>query len=392
MKKALLVLVAALFASAAVAQEQSGKYPSFAGFVTNGFWDNWEISVGGGALATFSSGKNAGSFGDRIGYTANLALTKWVHPVFGVRGMFEGGELTTVHRITAESQHIPYLFIHGDALINFSNWAGGYRADRVYYAIPYAGMGYMITNFTDDSKVTNHMGRRQAFTFDYGLINKFRVSKSVDIDIEFKGIFTRARVTPSFNRAAFMHSVGATLGITYRFNRRDWERKPVCPTISTDELNTYRQAAADANAALAAAKAENARLAGDLKAAQDAAAKAAADAAAAKNKPAACDPSTIILYRIGTSTLTAEEKVRLDLTAEAIKKGSRDQVYTIQGHADPQTGTTEINQRLSNQRAKVVYDYLVGQGVNPNQLRYEGMGDTNSPYNLPAANRVAIIK
>ncbi len=104
------------------------------------------------------------------------------------------------------------------------------------------------------------------------------------------------------------------------------------------------------------------------------------------------DPSTIILYKIGTTTLTPEEKVRLDLKADLIKNGPKDKVYTIEGHADPQTGSAATNQRISEQRAKSVYDYLVNKGVNPKQLKYEGMGDNHNQYKSPVANRVAIIK
>ena len=45
MKKIYLTFLIAAFASAAWAQD-TPKKPSFAGFVSNGFWDNWEISVG----------------------------------------------------------------------------------------------------------------------------------------------------------------------------------------------------------------------------------------------------------------------------------------------------------------------------------------------------------
>ena len=48
MKKILLVCLLGVFALSAGAQEVAKK-PSFKGFVNNGFWDNWEISVAGGA-------------------------------------------------------------------------------------------------------------------------------------------------------------------------------------------------------------------------------------------------------------------------------------------------------------------------------------------------------
>lgn len=395
MKKLFLILAAALIATAAGAQETTEKYPSFKGFVTNGFWDNWEISAGVGPATAFSNGANIGSRADRIGYEVNFSLTKWLHPVVGLRGQLQGGKFSNFHPVYGE-QKWPYLFAHLDVMVNFSNWAGGYRADRAYYAVPFVGLGYMAANFTDDSHIANHAGSGQSLAFAYGLLNKFRLCDALDLDLELKGLIAPKRIAPNRMSGACLFGLSATVGFTYRFNRRDWERKPAGTVYSADEIRAYQQAVADSNAALAAANADKARLAEELKNAQDEAAKAKA---ALANMPAPThtvetllDPSTIILYKLGTSTLTAEEKVRLDLKADLIKEGPKDQVYTIEGHADPQTGTAAINQRLSEQRAKAVYDYLVSQGVNPSQLRYEGMGDTHNQYKSPVANRVAIIK
>lgn len=45
----------------------------------------------------------------------------------------------------------------------------------------------------------------------------------------------------------------------------------------------------------------------------------------------------------------------------------------IQGHTDNK-GTQEYNLRLSNERAKAVYDGLVNRGIEPRRLRYRGFG------------------
>ena len=45
------------------------------------------------------------------------------------------------------------------------------------------------------------------------------------------------------------------------------------------------------------------------------------------------------------------------------------------GHTD-NVGRPEDNQRLSEQRAKAVYDYIVGKGVAANRLTYKGYGET----------------
>ncbi|MFQ7056632.1 MAG: hypothetical protein ACLRQT_11405 [Alistipes sp.] len=84
MKKLILLLAAVALATSVWAQD-TPKKPSFAGFVSNGFWDNWEITLGGGAGTALSNGTNQGSFGDRINFEANFGLTKWFHPVTGMR-------------------------------------------------------------------------------------------------------------------------------------------------------------------------------------------------------------------------------------------------------------------------------------------------------------------
>lgn len=395
MKKIFTIVVAALLTTTVWAQEPAQK-PSFKGFVTNGFWDNWEVSVGAGLGTAFSNGSNIGDRSDRIGYEVNVSATKWIHPVVGVRGMLQGGKFSNFDPEYGK-QKWPYLFAHMDAMINFSNWVGGYREDRVYYAVPYIGMGYMAANFTDDSQVKNHAGSGQAFAFAYGLLNKFRVCKALDINLELKGLFAPARIAPSRLDGAYLFGLSATVGVTYRFNRRDWERKPAGTLYTADEIRAYQKAVNDSKAALDAANAENARLAKELDAArkatinaQNEAAKAVAAAAVTTND--VLDPSTIILYKIGTTALTPEEKIRLDLKADLINNGPKDKVYTIEGHADPQTGSAAVNQRISEKRAKSVYDYLVKKGVNPKQLKYEGMGDKHNLYKDPVANRAAIIK
>ena len=48
-------------------------------------------------------------------------------------------------------------------------------------------------------------------------------------------------------------------------------------------------------------------------------------------------------------------------------------VLKIGGHTD-NTGSTTINQRLSQQRAKACYDYLLGQGIASSRMDYAGYG------------------
>lgn len=399
MKKLILLLAAVALATSVWAQD-TPKKPSFAGFVSNGFWDNWEITLGGGAGTALSNGTNQGSFGDRINFEANFGLTKWFHPVTGMRLQLQGGQFANFDDVLGKAKW-PYLFVHADFMLNFSNWAGGYREDRAYYAVPFAGFGYMASNFTDKSHENNGSGTHQSFAFTLGWLNKFRISPSFDFNIELKGLIAPSRVSPVAMDGSYLFGFSATAGFTYRFNKRGWQRGVAGYTAA--DIQAFQDAVAASMAAVEAAELENAQLAQQLAAAQAQAAaaqNAAADAAAAAAvatvvaaDEAALADTSIILFDYSMSVLTPQEKTRLELIAEQIKSGSKDAVYQIVGHADQQTGTAAGNKRVAEHRAKRVYDFLVSKGVNPKQLNYEGKGNSPDPFKkVQAANRAAIIQ
>ena len=397
MKKIFLTFMVAVFAVSAWAEDMPKK-PSFAGFVSNGFWDNWEISAGLGGGTAFSNSGNLGSWGDRFGFEGNLSLTKWLHPVVGVRGQLQGGWFNNFDADLGKLKW-PYLFVHADVMVNASNWIGGYREDRAWYAVPFAGFGYLASNFTDKSQQKSLSGTDQEFAFTAGLLNKFRLSPAFDFNIELKGLMAKSEICPASVSGAYMFGFTATAGITYRFNQRNWQRG--VPGYTAEDIRAFQDAVAAGNAALEASKAENARLNEELAAAQAAAKEAEMAAAEAEAKAAAeakkvntssC-PTSIIFYDYSMSKLTAKDKTRLELTADLIKNGPKDRVYTIQGHADQQTGTPAGNKRVAENRAKNVYNYLIKCGVNPKQLTYEGLGNEPDVYkNIQKANRSVIIK
>ena len=399
MKKLILLLAAVALATSVWAQD-TPKKPSFAGFVSNGFWDNWEITLGGGAGTALSNGTNQGSFGDRINFEANFGLTKWFHPVTGMRLQLQGGQFANFDDVLGKAKW-PYLFVHADFMLNFSNWAGGYREDRAYYAVPFAGFGYMASNFTDKSHENNGSGTHQSFAFTLGWLNKFRISPSFDFNIELKGLIAPSRVSPVAMDGSYLFGFSATAGFTYRFNKRGWQRGVAGYTAA--DIQAFQDAVAASMAAVEAAELENAQLAQQLAAAQAQAAaaqNAAADAAAAAAvatvvaaDEAALADTSIILFDYSMSWLTPQEKTRLELVAEKIKNGPQDMVYQIVGHADQQTGTKAGNKRVAEHRAKRVFDFLVSKGVNPKQLNYEGKGNSPDPFKkVQAANRAAIIQ
>ena len=412
MKKLILILAVVAFATTAWAQE-TPKKPSFAGFVSNGFWDNWEMSLGGGVGTALTNGSNSGSFGKRLGFEANFSLVKWVHPVVGMRLQLQGGQFANYDADLGKLKW-PYLFVHSDFMLNFSNWAGGYRADRAYYAVPFVGFGYMAMDFTDRAHDLGY-GTNQELAFTAGLLNKFRVCPALDIELELK-----AWMLPSSNMPSILNSgtqkvaaaYSATIGLTYRFNRRGFKQ---ASPYTVEDVMAYQAVIADRDLALAAVQADNAELANDLAAANKAAKKAAAEAAAAKKaaemakwgpNPIPADQldgnaytddiyltgKGITFFNIGQTELSPKEKLRLDIIATQIKNAPKNKIYVIEGHADPQTGSKAVNTRLAEQRAKKVYDYLISKGVKAENLQYKGYSDTKSPFKTEQENRVTVIR
>lgn len=67
-----------------------------------------------------------------------------------------------------------------------------------------------------------------------------------------------------------------------------------------------------------------------------------------------------------------EGKAILDKDAELLKKDKTLDI-SIEGHCDV-VGTDEYNQRLSERRAKVVFDYFASKGVDAKRMKTVGFG------------------
>lgn len=90
-----------------------------------------------------------------------------------------------------------------------------------------------------------------------------------------------------------------------------------------------------------------------------------------------------VFFQTGKATLLEVSIVELDKIVEMMQKNPTIRIQ-LGGHTD-NVGKEEANQKLSEQRAKAVYDYLVRQGVKADRLSYKGYGqsqpvaDNNTP-------------
>ena len=385
MKKFLLsIAIVAFSMSAAFAQENSAEKLRWKGIMNNGFWANWELSVAGGVNYTAWNGigTDQKSTGD-LGWQVEGGLTKWFNPIVGARVQLIGGRLNASDDFGLKNN---WILPHADAVINLSNWIGGYREDRVYYAKLFAGAGVNFVNVKD----THGSG----FAATAGLINTFRVCKQLDINLELKGFLSAGHDMPrGINAIACKYGqiYSATLGVAYRFNKRDWSK-----AYSQDEIDAYLASIAALESSLADAHRNEGKLAERLaaqKAATDQALKdnEALRAELAKRKTSVI-ASSAVFFNFDSARLTDRAKSSMQIIQETIAAAPKDQVFTIVGHADVKTGSSAYNQKLSEKRAKAVYDYLVEQGVNKDQLTWKGVGSSENIFPANNTNRVVIVK
>jgi outer membrane protein OmpA-like peptidoglycan-associated protein len=86
--------------------------------------------------------------------------------------------------------------------------------------------------------------------------------------------------------------------------------------------------------------------------------------------------SGAVLFKTGKSELLPIAEDTLNRVAAAFKQLDESQMVVIKGHTDSR-GADAMNRQLSQARADVVRKYLVGQGVNANQLKAVGEGEAH---------------
>ena len=84
-------------------------------------------------------------------------------------------------------------------------------------------------------------------------------------------------------------------------------------------------------------------------------------------------------------------KVNIQLAAKVLK-ANPDKKYRVAGYADKATGSAPFNQKLSEKRAQVVYDALIAEGVNKDQLELVGFGGTENMFGKNFLNRCVILE
>lgn len=331
------------------------------GVLVNKFSNNWFITVDGGAGVYFSSFDDHRKFTDRFAPAADIYVGKWFSPIIGLRlgaswmqnkGLSNGpvaGSLLDEYRPdgyykTLYNQVGPAA----DVMINLTNWWCGYKPNRMYNAIVYAGAGgyFTLNNDWHTLRDTNLFGR-------VGFINSFNVSKRVALSLDIRATLMDGHADNADNHVDKMFgSLNAYLGVTFNLGKTNWSAPvvPVCPPAENCDALRARLSAAEARVA-------------DLE-------RQLQDCLNRKPEVVEAEPEALatIYFPIGVSRLTREDKNIVNAVADVLKADASKK-YDVKGYADTYTGSDAINNRLRNQRAGNVVKQLVSRGVSADQVQ-----------------------
>ena len=373
--------------------ENVAPKPSWKGFVTNGFWDNWYVSAGAGIKVYDGPHDTRSDFSERIAPTFDFSVGKWIVPTLGVRAHLNGvtakGYTNSADKAYVSSktpdkngmfpQKWHQTHAQVNVLVNASNWIGGYRPDRFFEFVPFAGGGW-IHSWTDDGS--------NSLTLTAGLINKMRLTKALDLNVELRGDLFDAQFSGEPTFRWYDGELNATVGLAYNFCRSTFSR------TNDDKLREEIAALLDAADKLKDARnklsQENSALQDKLRQEQ---AKSAKLQSQLDNQPAgAAVQGQLIFFKIGDATVCKADKDRLTEWAKVIKETPAKR-FVITGYADKDTGSPQRNLVLSKERAENVFKILTKElGVSADRFKVEYKGGV-SPKELPAVHsqRVTIV-
>ena len=351
------------------------------------------VGVGGGIISVYNGGFNTPAF------YGNIMVGKYITPVWGVRAVI-GGPFQTLDAKDGNAMNYGQmgtlysaknkLFgeINLDGMVNFSNiFADDLAKFDVYgFVGPTVNFSSMGTEFANGQQVgaavlvkeNNNFKTRVGATAGLGL--GYNITNDFEIALE-----GRFGVTPSiFGDASQYRKAEGTGRVTLN---AIW-------TIGGKHGKFARAAAAAAAAGYLSKEAADA-LARDYADKNPKIVEKVVEKEVIKevekyiNKE--IPASTAVFFELNKAVLSQKDKARLQLYAEEIK--DIDAVISVAGYADKKTGSVKRNQTLSEQRAKVVYDYLISLGVPASKLETSANGGVDPIFfNNDVLSRTVILK
>lgn len=392
MKKVSLLLILA-FAALTTAFAQEAGTSVNAGrkttFVKNGFWDNWFIGAGASANMYFGDNDAQAATHSRVNFMPTIQVGKWNSPLWGIRGKLDGGRLHTFSSVKSDADVMHRMNMvsgHVDLMWNVTNTFLKYNSKRVYNFIPYAGIGFAFGwrhsgNFQNPEGITLMTGSKnsKSATINAGIINSFRLSNRLNLDVELSGSLLQDRFDKKIGGKYSTDAMaGVSASVVYKLGKADFTEAILLDQNLIDGLNNE----------INKLRAENAELAKRPVNCPEPQVKVVEKVVEVGAK----SPNNFVVFRINSANIDRAQEINVYNAAKFLQDNPNAKVKVV-GYADKKTGTPAYNEKLSEKRAKNVANALINKyTIDSNRVQVEWKGDAVQPFsNNNAWNRVAIF-
>ena len=362
--------------------------------------DNMFVGAGVGIMSVFNDGMNSPTF------NINVQVGKYLTPTWGIRGVLSGAWQSLETQSNGYSNYCKkFGELNLDAMLNLNSLFGNKNYNRPFDVYLFGGPTLNLSRAVDggiayvpdqteievDWGQSANVGVTPQYTYkSHGA--KVRVGATVGLGLAYNinenwavNLEARAGVTPSiFGMGSDCRKAEATgrlnVGFAYTFGGKNFTpaTAKVDQTAINDEVNKYRAELAQAQTDLANTK--------------NALANAQKETVTKEViKEVQVAGPRAIFFKLGSAQIDDYGKVNIQLAAK-ILKANPDKKYKIAGYADKATGSSAVNQKLSERRAQAVYDALIAEGVDENQIELVGFGGTDNMFGKDYLNRVVIME
>ncbi len=380
--------------------------------------DNWYIEVAGGANILFSKDARLNYNEKNLTPYVSLAAGKWFTPYIGGRLQIEGykansgsdgsgnflsdkiasgfGNTDPVRdnvSIRPDGSYVyPVYFInaHVDMTMSILSLAKhGFSNKDHWDVIPSVGVGYSHVFDVNGVPATN------TFTAHFGIMCKYRIIPELDINI-----FANTTLFPDMYEGRLTGSVVDPLfafggSLTYNINGHNFTGKRVAPKALKKKKES-KQVFVD-NSALEQKIDELSKQVAEAKANEkgeeqknyfnyNIIAGSEESAKQLNNKVVGS-----ILFQLGTTTPISEVNNQLVNVSELLKAFPNAKIQ-VEGYADKATGSAELNQKLSEDRANYVADMLKkNYNIPEEKIIIKAFGGTQKAYDSTDSEQRAVL-
>lgn len=355
--------------------------------------NGWFVEAGGGVQTIFSSDASKLDFGKRLTPSYTIGVGKWITPAYALRlqvggyalngmstseglylrdpqtdGSVYGPHDPVIDNVTVRPDgtyryYLRYVNAHVDFMVSLSRLL--FRSQGRFDVLPAVGFGYAHAFAYRGTANTNSL------TANFSVAAKYSVMKCMDVNLEIASALMPDHFDGRITGRKYEPTLGATLGLTYRFNASK-------PYVRKERSKKHRREAVVDTVYMVERVVERPVITERI-----------------VEKPVAKKQEPFRLASISFAYASAKPAKKQDIVFENIVEYLKQHPSArirLDGYADKATGKARTNLMLSIRRTDSVRNILIERyGIAPSRIDAQGIGCNAQPYEKNEHNRVVIV-